>query len=194
MEPRRRWFIAIAVPSEVRERLAAVQAELRALLPSGTLRFVRADKMHLTLRFLGEVPCEVSPAQVAAALQSKLTGFGAIPLEAERLGCFPDLRYPRVVWAWVHDAGDRLSSLSAVVAEATAPFTRENVTPGFVGHVTLARSHRIKRKDAALLAGAVSAAVERDWGAWSAESVELVASEARKGGTEYVVLERVTLQ
>ena len=48
-----RAFIAIDVPLEIRQRLAAVQDELRPTAPSA--RWVAAESIHVTLKFIGEI-------------------------------------------------------------------------------------------------------------------------------------------
>jgi 2'-5' RNA ligase len=60
---------------------------------------------------------------MTSRLQTALAGFGEFELVCERLGCFPDLRYPRVVWAWVHDAADRLQHLQAQIETAVGAFS-----------------------------------------------------------------------
>ena len=49
-----RVFIAIDVPNDIRKALGDVQRALRPL--TGTARWVAPESIHITLRFLGEVP------------------------------------------------------------------------------------------------------------------------------------------
>ncbi|MBI2164648.1 MAG: RNA 2',3'-cyclic phosphodiesterase, partial [candidate division NC10 bacterium] len=48
-----RLFVAVNLPSEVRERLAAVQDRLRRA--QADVSWVRAENIHVTLKFLGDV-------------------------------------------------------------------------------------------------------------------------------------------
>jgi len=102
-EQKQRLFVAIPVPTEVKASLREAQAKLKTILPVGMAAWTKPDNMHLTLRFLGDVAAGSVP-EISRRLRESLSGFDA-PLEliCERLGCFPHPRYPRVVWAWVHD-------------------------------------------------------------------------------------------
>src|SRR4051812_7451283 len=97
-----RLFIAISVPDAVKTEMEQAQAELRRALPEGCVRWTRREQFHLTLKFLGSVEAQ-RVAALADAIRGACQGFTPLRLRAERIGCFPDLRFPRVVWAWVHD-------------------------------------------------------------------------------------------
>ena len=184
---RQRLFVAIAVPEEVKASIVLARDELRAKIPPAAASWTRPENMHLTLRFLGDVE-ESRIESLKAGLAEALAGFGKLPLVSERLGCFPDLRYPRVVWAWVHDAAERLALLQRRVAQATNAFTREPAESRFVGHITLARLRQIKRPQAEIIAAFVNGAVGRKFGEWIADRVELIRSELSPGGSRYTTL------
>ena len=187
-----RLFVAITVPEEVKSRITEARDELRAMLPPAVAAWVRPENMHLTLRFLGNVD-ESKIESLKASLTQVLSGFGAIPLISERLGCFPDLRYPRVVWAWVYDNAERLAQLQRRVAEATDAFTHEPADSRFVGHITLARLRQIKRPQAEIIGAFVNGAVRRMFGKWTGDRVELIRSELAPGGSSYTTLAATSL-
>src|SRR5262249_44536247 len=64
-----RAFVAVPLPAELRAKLGALQADLQAGLPAGAVRWTRADQIHLTLKFLGNVAAE-SLRDLESALQS----------------------------------------------------------------------------------------------------------------------------
>jgi RNA 2',3'-cyclic 3'-phosphodiesterase len=116
-----------------------------------------------------------------------------LDLLCERLGCFPSLRFPRVVWAWVHDADEKLPPLVERLNEAVAPFAARPAEARFTGHVTLARPKRIKRPAAERLAKFVGQAVGRRFGQWRADELELIRSERPDTGSRYTVLAKIPL-
>jgi 2'-5' RNA ligase len=186
-EQKLRLFVALPAPVEIRNALAETQGELRKLLPGSSASWTHPDRMHLTLRFLGDV----EPARVEAltsSLSSAVEHFGPIDLVAERLGCFPDVRHPRVVWARVHDRAERLAELQGRIASATAAFTREPEEKRFTGHVTLARIRQINRSQAEVIAAFVQSAADRAFGAWTAAKIELIRSELSSAGSHYTCL------
>lgn len=183
--PVHRLFVALPVPATVRAALVVAQDELRAVLPPRAPRFTRAEQLHLTLRFYGDVDVE-RVAALESSLRAACAAFAPLSLVAERIGVFPSLRFPRVVWAWVHDDADRLPALArALPGDVDAkPFT---------GHVTLARLNGLRRADAARLAEHAHAAVDRRFGAWTADAVHLVRSELLPGGAVHTVVAAIPL-
>ncbi len=187
-----RLFLALPIPAEVKVGISAAQDELRRLLPPRAASWTRAENMHLTLRFLGDVDGQRVEALIAS-VRSTMANFGALRLVAERVGVFPDLRYPRVVWAWVHDEADRLAQLQRRVVTATNGFTRERAEEKFTGHITLARIKQIKRPQAEIIASFLKGAVSRRFGDWTADPLELIRSELSPDGSRYTCLAKFPL-
>ncbi len=187
-----RLFIAIALPESVKAELLRVQAELRDALPPGCVRWTRPEQFHLTLRFLGNV----DPQQVDAlsrSLRDACAEFSALPLRAERIGFFPDLRFPRVVWAWIHDANEQLTQLQGAIERAVSSFTAEKDEKKFTGHVTLGRPQGIKRPQADILSKLAFGMTDRVFGEWTANKVELIRSDLSPGGSRYTTLAVINL-
>lgn len=97
----RRLFVALALPDAIRAALQAAREELLTVLPPKRASWTKPEAMHLTLRFLGEVKTE-RIGELAECLRAAVSEFGELPLICERLGCFPELRSPRVVWVGVN--------------------------------------------------------------------------------------------
>ncbi len=188
-----RIFVAIELPETVRAKLIAVQRELKSVMPRHSTAWPKPENLHLTMRFLGNVLADrVGPLH--HNLATVLSEFGALNLKCERLGCFPDLRFPRVVWAWVHDATDRLQQLHQRIDAGVREFAEKPAEARFMGHVTLARPKQIKRADAERLAKFVEAAVHREFGHWQADEVLLLRSELSAAGSRYHELARISLR
>lgn len=188
-----RLFIAIPIPEAVKAELLCVQRELRDALPPHSTSWTKPDNMHLTLRFLGDVAASRVP-ELVQAIRNAASGCGEIELHCERLGCFPDLRFPRVVWAWVHDLEGKLDALAIRVNEAVAAFAEKPADARFTGHITLARPKQIRRADAERLAQFVERAVNRQFGNWRATELELIRSELSSAGSCYTTLASVNLR
>jgi 2'-5' RNA ligase len=170
-----RLFIAVTLPEEVKAKLAAAQAELRQALPAPSVRWTRREQLHLTLKFLGDVDAAlVRPLE--EAIRAACRGFSALQLCIERLGCFPDLRYPRVVWTGVQDQAGQLPRLQQAVDAATRSFTAEQKEERFTGHITVARIKAIRRPEAEALGQAAAGMADRLFGQWTAGEVELMRS------------------
>src|SRR5262245_31263727 len=97
-----RLFIAISLPKTVKAEIEKGQEELRRALTGDAVRWTKREQFHLALRFLGTVDSTRLSA-LADALRNASREFSPLQLRAERIGFFPDARFPRVVWIWVHD-------------------------------------------------------------------------------------------
>lgn len=184
-----RLFVALPVPAQVKGALQEMQTRLETVLPRGSTAWTKPDNMHLTLRFLGEVAVERVP-ELRRRLREALTGCRALDLICERLGCFPEPRYPRVIWAWVHDQPHEcLLRLQQTIDSAVAEIVVAPAEARFVGHVTLARPKQIKRSDAEKLGQFLEAASTTRFGVWHADAVELIRSELSPQGSRYTTLD-----
>jgi 2'-5' RNA ligase len=187
-----RLFIAIPVPEFVKTEMENAQAELRAAIPSDCVRWTRREQFHLTLKFLGDVDSRAVD-ELIMGLKETCKGRGPIPLQAGRIGCFPDLRHPRVIWAWVHDAKEQLVDLQRVIETVAGKFTGEKSEENFTGHVTLGRTKGIKREQAESLTRVVHSMTNRFFGEWTANTAELIRSELNSGGSRYTTLATIPL-
>src|SRR5690349_8452699 len=94
-----RLFIAITLSEAVRRCLSQLCAELKTKLVDEprSLSWVKAESLHVTMKFLGEVPESAVP-DLCAAL-SAVPKCGPLSLRACALHCLPRHRPPRVIAA-----------------------------------------------------------------------------------------------
>jgi RNA 2',3'-cyclic 3'-phosphodiesterase len=187
-----RLFIAISLPEAVKAKLLRVQDEMKKALPRGCVRWTKPEQFHLTLKFLGLVKADEVEA-LSNSLSEVCASFPALRLRAERVGFFPDLRYPRVIWAWVHDAKEQLPVLQSAIEQAVGSFSEEKAEKTFTGHITLGRCQGIKRPQAEILSRLALGMTERFFGEWTAEAVELIRSELSPSGSHYTTLAAIAL-
>ncbi len=108
-----RTFVAIELPLEVLTYLERAVANLRTLGLKG--RFIKAYSMHLTLKFLGKIGEDRIPS-IVQALEESASGTAPFQLSIRKIGVFPHLVQPRVVWMGIepseplHDLSQRLES------------------------------------------------------------------------------------
>lgn len=139
-KPGEKWrvFIAIEIPKEIRGRIAQHIASLRDEAPDVRASWNREENIHLTLKFLGDVPINRLEVLSQAAKQSAQQ-LASLPVSIEGCGAFPDRGSPRVLWIGIEDPGGALNRLNDSVEEncARAGFAREKRT--FNPHLTIAR-------------------------------------------------------
>jgi RNA 2',3'-cyclic 3'-phosphodiesterase len=183
-----RAFIAFELPPEI-TRLAA---ELQACLQRQglKLRWVRPGNIHLTLRFLGEIPSEQA-ADVARAMRMAAIGGAPIQLSSQGMGVFPNLRKPRVLWMGLGGQTELLARAAERLEAQLAPLGISREDRPFKAHLTLARFQ--KALDARRLQEALEACGGfRPQPLMAAEMV-LFQSDLRPQGAIYTPLVRVAL-
>lgn len=133
-----RVFCAIELPTEVRERAAEHIARLREAVPEVRASWERAEKMHITLNFLGEITQEKVVA-LSGAASSATRNTQPFMLALDGTGAFPPRGNPRILWLGINDSSGKLAGLQSRLEEecASAGFAREERS--FHPHLTLAR-------------------------------------------------------
>ena len=182
-----RLFVAINLPAEEKQRLSTILEELRK--HDVPVRWVDADSLHITLKFLGEVP-EPNAAEVGSAMREAAANRSCFQLRIADFGAFPSMSRPRVFWLGV-EAPPQLAELQARVESRIAPLGFPSEKRLFSPHLTLGRvrnNAHIEPADADRFAGQVvyNAVVPVD-------SIELMRSHLSPRGARYEVLESVRL-
>lgn len=180
-----RTFICLQLPEFARDRLASAQTRLRE--SGAQVGWVKPHNIHLTLKFLGPVPAE-RLREVVGAVQRAAVPAQPIPLELTVLGCFPNRRAPRVIWAGLKQLPEELAGLQQRVEKelVAAGFLPESRP--FSPHFTLGRvrSGRNVRK----LAAAMQAERLEPIRFESAEVV-VMASRLHASGALYTPISRI---
>jgi RNA 2',3'-cyclic 3'-phosphodiesterase len=177
-----RLFVAISLSAELRASFSNLLQELRPLAPLA--KFVPTENLHLTLKFLGEVP-QAKLNEVRSVLGT-IRPDQPVTLEFRGLAFFPNERHPKVLWVDVESTAS-LKSLAADIDRAmhTRGFPLE--TRVFTPHLTLARFY--KPGVAPKLRAAVNENAWRSFGSLTTGNFQLVESKLKPSGAEYIVLE-----
>ena len=131
-----RTFIALPLPSELKEQMARVQSELRNA--DADVKWDSRDKFHITLKFLGEVP-EESVDELMVAMEESVSGIAPFKLEVRELGAFPDLNRVQVVWVGVKGEPAQISRLQQKIESNTEQLGFPRESRAFTPHLTLGR-------------------------------------------------------
>jgi len=185
-----RCFLAIEIPDDVRAALAQTQASLRRRAPRADLRWLDPAGLHVTLKFLGEVPEDALPA-VADAVRKTAAAHAAIPLALAGLGGFPSLKRARVLWAGLATGVAELGRLAVALERALEPLGFPPESRPFRGHVTFARVR--SPRGLGRITAAIEATPDVAFGNWTAGDVILYRSHLRPTGATYEPLAIVPL-
>lgn len=183
-----RTFIAAEIPAAVKRDIARDLDRLRTLAPR--VKWTQADNLHLTLRFLGDIP-ENDLEELFEALRDGLAGISPFVLEMTGVGAFPHWRHPRVVWAGCGEGAEDALALAAAVEDVCEDLGYERERRPFRPHVTLGR---VKLPaDAEGLEEAAAALAGRSYGYVDVDAAVVFMSDLRRTGPVYAPMARIEL-
>ena len=188
-----RLFVAIDLDETIRQKIVRFVEGVAGFAPD--VRWMKPEALHLTLKFIGELP-DAKLEELQAALSAvKLAAFD---ISFRETGFFPTPKAARVFWVGVH-AEARLPKLAATVDNAVATLGVEREARAYTPHLTLARagSGRPSRGKEDKLNNRFQKLRERlekmpppEFGTMTAREFFLYQSKLSPRGSEYTKLER----
>jgi 2'-5' RNA ligase len=178
-----RAFIALNLPKRERDRVyRAVEPLREGGLP---VRWIHADSLHVTLKFLGSVKAEKIGA-VTGRLEEVAASTAPFHLSLGGFGAFPTIRRPSVLWLGVH-ASPELRCLKQDLEWALTECGFEAETRAFHPHLSLGRANT--SRGAGAFRGLDDALAGMDFKKdVPMQTVELMQSRLSRDGATYTVL------
>ena len=182
-----RTFIAVLIPDAARQVLSECIRHLSGLAPQG-VRWVDPEGIHLTLRFLGDIPVE----RVEDVLAAQGVASGSrepFSLQLSGLGMFPNRDRPRVLWAGVSGDMDALRLLQEQVEAQLEGVGFPRDRRPFAPHLTLGRIRdRTSSAERKSIAGVTESAALGHAEPWVVEESHLIRSTLTPQGAIYTSL------
>lgn len=131
-----RAFIAIKLPSDIKNAISKMQDKLKAGLPE--VSWVAPVNLHLSLKFLGEIsPKQLENInQITAKTIETITGF---KIKLESLGAFPNVACARIIWV---GSGQAPKALGQIVEQLETKLAKLGIPKEgrpFRAHITIGR-------------------------------------------------------
>jgi RNA 2',3'-cyclic 3'-phosphodiesterase len=185
-------FTGIDLGDDVRARAAAMIAELRHRVqqtaPQARVTWIPEERLHLTVRFIGEVG-EPLAERIVSALRAPLP-LAPFTVAFNALGSFPQKGPPRVIWIGVADGRDAVSRAEVAISERLHRLGIPREDRAYSPHLTLARV----REAAGMRAAALFDHLSPRLGETRVDAITLFQSKLSPKGPTYVVLERTPLR
>ena len=188
---------ALPLPAAARAQVEALIERVKAAVPhlgSGgaerSVRWVRTDELHVTVRFLGPTPENRIPG-VERAMSDTAASTAPIPLRLHSGGGFPRPDAPRTLWLRIDGGEAQLAALARSLDDQLAEEHWPREARPFRAHLTLARSDGV-RAGPETLRRLIAEAEEFDV-AWDAGELVLYESLTGGGPARYQPLLRVPL-
>ena len=182
-----RTFIALDIPSHLQQLILKKTEPLRNALGASLVRWVAAEHLHLTLKFLGDV----SPANVESLtqlLRSEAELVRAFEMQVHGLGAFPSSKRPRVLFIRIQ-APTELEALYRGIESACARIGYEAESRDFSPHLTIGRLRQdIPPAGLQKIRTELANTVIDSLGIARVDSVHLYKSELKPNGSVYTKL------
>lgn len=132
-----RAFIAIEFTPQVKDAIEKETSALRQSIDTDVIRWVAPDNLHLTLKFLGDVPSNRLEF-IQQAMMQEAAHISPFEIQAGGLGAYPNTHSPRVLWVGLHAPSD-LASLQKKLEDAFVRLGFPREERRFSPHLTIGR-------------------------------------------------------
>lgn len=176
-----RLFVAIPVPDSIKTALRRMQQTLKEA-SGDSVRWSTPEQLHITLLFLGYVESTELPAleKAFAAVGKEMP---RLHLSVQRLGCFPNERRPRVIWAGLEGDVEPLKQFQGKLKSALQAWCQKPESRAYQPHLTLGRVRegaRVRK-----LGEAMQGHAGARFGEWVAGNCSLMRSQLSPHGATY---------
>lgn len=181
-----RAFIAVDLPKQIKMEIDKMITGFRQI--NSGIRWVKAANLHLTLRFLGNIPEESVPS-LAEGIMGNVEGLKRFDMSLSGLGGFPNLRRPRVIWVGTGNGTEKLKALASDVEKAAIDSGFGKADKPFSSHLTIGRVKYPKGLDSLLER---IEKTEYNSKAFDISEVIIFKSDLSPAGPKYTKLEAVS--
>ena len=187
-----RSFIALPIPDPIRDVLQGTIKTLDDGIGE-RIRWVRPEGIHLTLKFMGDIDVTVIN-KLLSLLPAVASGFTPFELTMAELGCFPNNRRPRVLWAGVKGnlsvLRDLHIAIDNLVGDVGVPREQREFSP----HLTLGRVNRnLSESHIRQIGQLVDTTDLPDNPSWTNQTVDLMRTELDPAGSRHYLVESFPL-
>jgi 2'-5' RNA ligase len=188
-----RAFIAIDLAEELLRKIHEISTGLHERLGDLPVRWIPAENVHLTLKFLGDVS-ETNVERLAEIIRRVAQAHDCFEISVGSLGVYPNARRPRVIWLGV-EAPQALLSIQRGIDQETSRLGYETKEQDFSPHLTIGRVSRgADYRELKAISGSLEAETVGFLGAARVEQVNLYRSDLKPTGAEYSVIYTGKLQ
>lgn len=182
-----RTFIAVDFSPKIINKITEIIKYFKTQTPQKAIKWVAPEHLHLTIKFLGDVP-ENKIDQIKGLIKATLNNENGSEIEVDGLGMYPNPHMPRVIWLGI-EGTERLreihNKLDTELQKADIPPDNRSFSP----HLTIARIRRRADKETVKEIGeTLSSFNVGSLGNCNINNIILYKSELTPEGPEYTAL------
>lgn len=184
-----RLFLACDLEARVKDSIQAFIDKFRKW--DGAVRWVRAENIHITLYFFGEVK-ENDSLPLQQLITKALMAVHPFPVRILGISGFPSLSRPRVLWVGVENPTNELREMYTMVDRhlLESGIGIQSDSKGYTPHVTIAR---IKGPFNKKLVENLEDYQEHEFGSYQINNAVLYQSILKRDGPQYVPVKVIEL-
>lgn len=187
-----RVFIAVNLPTEIKNELAVVEKEIKSLFPeeiqAGVAKWIKTDNLHITLLFIGQLKDEAVP-QISQIVKETLQGWQPFAVEFKKICYGPNKKMPpRLIWVELEKNKD-LECVANILKQKMEALLQRSDNRPFSAHITLARIRAWQWKS---IPPEERPAIEREIDfVFDVSSVDIMESKLNPKGPQYTILKSI---
>lgn len=135
---KKRVFVGIEISDKAKEKISGFIYDLRTEFPNLRVGWEKKEKLHLTLKFLGEIE-EYELAELSAAVEETARRISSFSLRLEDTGVFPNAGKARILWIDLKDEKKSLTELNKILEDECEKRGLTRESRNFKPHLTIAR-------------------------------------------------------
>jgi 2'-5' RNA ligase len=184
-----RSFLAIELPGTILKKIEEVQKDLRS--SHADVRWVNPEKIHLTLKFFGNID-ESQIDLIVKSIEGPTQTRSPFSVAVHGMGAFPHFKNPRVIWIGLVEGNGVLLSLQKELEKELEKVGFEPEGRSFQPHLTLGRVKSSRGRDE--LVGRLERFREEAFGEFQVEKLILFRSDLKPSGPIYTLLREIKLE
>jgi 2'-5' RNA ligase len=182
-----RCFIAIDISPIIRDSIGHIMEIFRKT--GADVKWVRPENIHVTLKFLGTTD-ESQVTTIVEALTKKILRYSTFYIKISNVGCFPDMKRPRVIWVGI-EKSEMLRSLHMDIEQEMVQFGYPEEKRTFSAHITIGRVRSQRRMRDVI--NQLEELRSQSFGDMEINRVNLMKSELKPAGAQYYTLAEIPL-
>ncbi|OIO34431.1 MAG: 2'-5' RNA ligase [Candidatus Omnitrophica bacterium CG1_02_40_15] len=131
-----RAFIAVEIDHQAKQKISELILQLKK--SNADVKWVTEDQMHFTLKFLGNIDKD-KVRGISDSISSVSDNFNSFKIAFSRIGAFPSLNHPAVIWLGIDKGAESLKMLNEKIEAALEKSGFERESREFKPHLTLGR-------------------------------------------------------
>ncbi len=135
---KKRIFVAIDISDEARIKVADYIEDLRGEFSNLRVGWEKAEKLHLTVKFLGDIDSN-ELQNLTEAVEKTARQFSDFNLQISQTGVFPSKRNARILWLGVYEEHRNLQKITDILETECEQKGFLKESRKFRAHLTIGR-------------------------------------------------------